>query len=257
MTFWFAMLTLLLAPPSVLPAVAPPVVSWSFDEARETGAVQPARDRLDALRGAIACVPGVRGSGLKFGGFTSRRVRAVKDLPQSGPALTVEAWIAPQEYSWAWTGIVDHDQDARAGFFLGTHHLGHVGLCASVDGHWLGCDSQEPVALLKWAHVAGTFDPAFGFTLYVNGQRVVTKAAKGSFKSAVGLDVFIGMAHRSAATRYGVCARSWRDAACLPSKYSRAGGPPRPGRHRLSPGLDVAVGWPGRTGRRSPSSQLS
>jgi len=62
---------------------------------------------------------------------------------------------------------------------------------------------------------------------------------------------------RSAGTRYGVCARSWRDAAYLRSKCSRAGGPPRPGRHRLSPGLDVAVDWPGRTGRGSLSSQFS
>jgi len=66
---------------------------------------------------------------------------------------------------------VDHDQDARAGFFLGINHLGQVGFYASVDGQWLGCDSQEPLALLKWAHVAGTFDPASGFTLYVNDQK--------------------------------------------------------------------------------------
>ena len=108
----------------------------------------------------------------------------------------MEAWIAPQEYSWAWTGIVDHDQDTRAGFFLGLNHLGQVGFYASVDGQWLGCDSKEPLALLKWAHVAGTFDPDFGFTLYVNGQRVGAKEAKGNFKPAEGLDLFIGMSHR-------------------------------------------------------------
>jgi hypothetical protein len=49
-----------------------------------------------------------------------------------------------------------------------------------VDGQWLGCDSKEPLALLKWAHVAGTFDPASGFTLYVNGQRAGAKAANGN-----------------------------------------------------------------------------
>ena len=119
MTYCCAMLILLLAPPAVLPAAVPPVVSWTFDEARETGAVQPARERLDSLQGAIEFAPGERGSGFKFDGFTSRLVRAARDLPQFGPALTVEAWIAPQEYSWAWTGIVNHDQDARAGFFLG------------------------------------------------------------------------------------------------------------------------------------------
>jgi hypothetical protein len=67
---------------------------------------------------------------------------------------------------------VDHDQDARAGFFLGINHPGQAGFYASVDGKWLGCDSKEPLKLLKWAHVAGTFDPAAGFMLYVNGERV-------------------------------------------------------------------------------------
>jgi hypothetical protein len=196
MTFRYAMLILLLAPLAALPAAAPPVVCWTFDEARDTGAVQQARERLDSLLGAIECVPGVRGSGLKFDGFTSRLVRVAKDLPQFGPALTVEAWIAPQEYSWAWTGSVDHDQDARAGFFLGINHLGQVGFYASVDGQWLGCDSKEPLALLKWAHVAGTFDPASGFTLYVNGQPVGLKEAKGDFNAAEGLDLLIGMSHR-------------------------------------------------------------
>jgi hypothetical protein len=95
-----------------------PVLSWTFDGDGDIGAVQQAGERLDSLLGAVVSVPGVRGNGLKFDGFTSRLVRAAKDLPAFGPALTVEAWIAPQEYSWAWTGIVDHDQDARAGFFF-------------------------------------------------------------------------------------------------------------------------------------------
>lgn len=187
---------LLLAPLAALHAAVPPVVCWTFDEARDTGAVQQVGGRLDSLHGAIEVVPGVRGSGLKLDGFASRLLRAARDLPQFGPALTVEAWIAPQEYSWAWTGIVDHDQDARAGFFLGINHLGQVGFHAAVGGKWIGCDSKEPLSLLKWAHVAGTFDPDSGFTLYVNGQRVGANEAKGSFKPAEGLDLLIGMAHR-------------------------------------------------------------
>jgi hypothetical protein len=190
------LIALLLAPRVALPAAAPPAVCWTFDEARDTEAVQITRGRPDSFQGAIEFTPGVRGNGLKFDGFTSRLVRAAEDLPQFGPALTVEAWIAPQEYSWAWTGIVDHDQDARAGFFLGLNHLGHVGFYASVNGQWLGCDSKEPLALLKWAHIAGTFDPTSGFTLYVNGEHVGANSAKGNFKPAEGLDLFIGRSHR-------------------------------------------------------------
>jgi hypothetical protein len=68
---------LVLAPLAALhAAAAPPVVCWTFDEARDTGAVQQARERMDSLQGAIESVPGVRGRGLKFDGLTSRLVRA-------------------------------------------------------------------------------------------------------------------------------------------------------------------------------------
>lgn len=192
-----ALLALLLTPLTALQADdKQPVVRWTFDEPRGTGVVEQVSGRLTAVQGALEFVPGVRGDALKFDGFTSRLVHAAREFPRFGPALTVEAWIAPQEYSWAWTGIVDHDQDARAGFFLGLNHLGQVGFYAAVDEQWLGCDSKEAVPLLRWSHLVGTFDPATGFTLYVNGRPVGLKEAKGNFNAAKGLDLLIGMSHR-------------------------------------------------------------
>ena len=172
------------------------VAAWHFDEGSGRATTEAVSGKPDSFVGYLMFDQGVRGSGLKFDGFTSLLARPAKDLPNFGPALTVEAWIAPQEYSWAWTGIVDHDQNAQAGFFLGINHLGQVGFYAAVDGKWLGCDSKEPLPLLKWAHVAGTFDPATGFRLYVNGQPVGANEAKGNFTPAVGLDLLIGMSHR-------------------------------------------------------------
>ena len=110
------------------------LVGWHFDEGTGRATVEAVSGRSDQFIGHLMFDQGVRGSGLKFDGFTSRLSRPAKDLPNFGPALTVEAWIAPQEYSWAWTGIVDHDQDARAGFFLGINHVGLVGFYAVVDG---------------------------------------------------------------------------------------------------------------------------
>jgi hypothetical protein len=92
--------------------------------------------------------------------------------------------------------LVDLDQDKRAGFSFSLNYLGQIGLHASVDGQWQGCESKEAVPLLKWSHVAGTFDPATGFALYVNGQLVAQKAAKGRLNPAEGLDLFIGTSHR-------------------------------------------------------------
>lgn len=74
--FLASLMAVALAPLAALTAAAPPVVSWTFDEARETGVAPQATERLDSLQGAIESGPGVRGSGLKFDGLTSRLVRA-------------------------------------------------------------------------------------------------------------------------------------------------------------------------------------
>jgi len=192
-----ALLMLLLAAPVISFAEATGLVSaWHFDEGSGRTTTEAVSGKQDSFVGHLMFDQGVRGGGLKFDGFTSRVSRPASELPKFGPALTVEAWVAPQEYSWGWTGIVDHDQDTRAGFFLGINHLGRAGFYAAVDGKWLGCDSQEPLELLKWSHVAGSFDPATGFRLYVNGQLVGTNNAKGNFTPAEGLDLLIGMSHR-------------------------------------------------------------
>ena len=68
----------------------------------------------------------------------------------------------------------------RAGFFFSINHLGQIGLHAAVDGQWQGCESKEAVPLLKWSHVAGTFDPETGFAVYVNGRLVGAKAGQGT-----------------------------------------------------------------------------
>lgn len=192
----FLALALLAAPVISFAETNGVVAAWHFDEGSGRTTTESVSGKQDPFVGYLMFDQGVRGGGLKFDGFTSRLSRPAKDLPKFGPALTVEAWVAPQEYSWAWTGIVDHDQDARAGFFLGINHLGQVGFYASVDGKWLGCDSKQPLALLKWSHIAGTFDPATGFRLYVNGQPVAANEAKGNLTPAEGLDLLIGMSHR-------------------------------------------------------------
>ena len=191
-----------------------PVAWWTFDErpardssskendaqAAVSGGPTTVLDRAsgarDLIHGHLRRVPGVAGDALLFDGFTTRVVRPAASVPPLTRGWTVEAWIAPQEYSWARTGLVDLDQDGRAGFSFTLNYLGQIGLHAAVNGQWQGCESKEAVPLLKWSHVAGTFDPETGFALYVNGRLVAQKAAKGRLNSAEGLDLFIGASHR-------------------------------------------------------------
>lgn len=173
-----------------------PVAWWQFDEGRGSVATDTASGRKDAMKGHLFFGLGVRGSGLRFDGFTSRLVRKASEAPAVAKAFTIEAWVAPQEYSWNWTGIVDQDQDGRGGYSLGINHLGQIGLYASVGDQWVGCLSREPLPLLKWSHVAGTFDPAFGFRLFINGQPAGRKGVRGALVPAQNTDLWIGMSHR-------------------------------------------------------------
>lgn len=195
-TSMFMTLVFTLACACPLRAGENPVAWWRFDEGHGNVVVDTTGNHKDELRGYLLFAPGVQGSGLKFDGFTSRVVRKAAESPRLTEAFTVEAWIAPQEYSWNWTGIVDHDQEGQAGYCFGIDHLGRIGIHAAIDGRWQGCVSKEPVPLLKWSHVAGTFDPQQGFALFVNGQLAGSQAAQGKLKPADNLDLLIGMSHR-------------------------------------------------------------
>ena len=56
---------------------------------------------------------GVSGTCLSFDGYTSRVTVPSRELPNIRSDFTIEAWIAPQEYSWDWSGVVDHGRRTR------------------------------------------------------------------------------------------------------------------------------------------------
>src|SRR5512145_3258507 len=177
----------------LLLAGSAPSLQWTFDEGKGSLVRESASGTDSSIAGYSAFGDGVKGSALAFDGLTSRVVHPATATPAFDGAFTVAAWIAPQEYSWAWTGIVDRDDEGRRGFSLGIDHLGHVGLYAAVNGGWRGCRSREPVALYRWSHIAGAFDPAAGFVVYVDGVAACRQVATGRPTPAAGTDLVIGM----------------------------------------------------------------
>lgn len=173
-----------------------PIAWWRFDEGEGNITIDEVGKKRDALCGYLKYGQGVRGTGLRFDGYTTRVVRRAADAPKLSDAFTLEAWIAPQEYSWNWTGIVDREQDGKTGYSFGINHIGQIGLYAAVRGERQGCLTQQSVPLLKWSHVACTCDDRTGFTVFINGRPVGRQAAKGKVTPALGLDLFIGMSHR-------------------------------------------------------------
>lgn len=178
------------------PDQEPPVAWWPFDEIR-SGATRETVGKIeDPVAGRANCVPGVVGGALECDGFTSRVVREAKRAPGLDRAFTAEAWVAVQAYPWGWCPIVSQREAHRRGYFFGIDAEGHVGLHLAVDGTWQACTSEKRLPLLQWAHVAGTFDPAEGIRLYVNGEPAGTLDLQGKMTPAPEVDLLIGANHQ-------------------------------------------------------------
>jgi hypothetical protein len=159
-----------------------PVATWSFDG--DSG--------IDVIRGFHRFVEGMAGAGLRFDGQTTVVVRAAARAPRVRDAFSVEAWIALQAYPWTWCAVVNQEKDHRAGFFFGIDPEGRLGLQVAVGGRWQGCRSTVGLPLYSWNHILGTFDPAAGLKLYLNGKSVGEKTAIGPPRFAPEADVWIG-----------------------------------------------------------------
>jgi hypothetical protein len=61
-----------------------------------------------------------------------------------------------------------------------------------INGELKECVSEEPVPLLQWSHVVGTFDKDVGINVYVNGERAAELSVKGVVTPAKGYDLLIG-----------------------------------------------------------------
>jgi hypothetical protein len=176
-----------------------PVAWWKFDEGLEADS----RLTIESVKGVRCSIggaesywrAGVSGTCLSYDGYTNRVSLPAADVPRLTSDFTIEAWIAPQEYSWNRSGIVDHDQGKRAGYSMVINHLGQIGLYAHIGGEWQGLTTGKSVELLKWTHVTGVFDHQKGFAVYFNGGLVDSLPASGRLADAVGLDLLIGLAH--------------------------------------------------------------
>lgn len=166
---------------------------WTFDKERGNVAVDCIGQREDALCGNFEYGEGVRGSALRFDGYTTRLVRKAAEAPQISGSFTIEAWVAPQEYPWNWCAIANQQNAHQAGFFFGIDQEGRVGLHGAVGGQWKECVSAERIPLLQWSHVAGVFQERKGFSLYIHGRLAGHLSAEGGILPAEGVDLLLGM----------------------------------------------------------------
>jgi arylsulfatase A len=147
----------------------------------------------DLLTGNFKYVDGVVGQALKFDGVTTCAVRHPSKMPDLTTGITLDAWIAPQEYSLNQTAIINqYSPDRKSGFFFGLNESGKLVLGASFDGEWKEVVSDSTVPQLKWSHVIGAVDPAGRLSIYLNGRAEGTLDVHGAFAPAEDMVCVIG-----------------------------------------------------------------
>jgi nicotinamidase-related amidase len=173
-------------PPFCFPdAAAPePVARWSFDEPEGKLTRETQSQRENLLGGYFRRLAGVSGKGLKCDGFSTRLVIPKEQAPRLSGPLTLQAWFAPQAYPWTLCAIAAQQSDQPAGYAFRIDAEGHFGLLLAVDNKWYACQSQSKLPLMQWSHLAATFDPASGITLYLNGKNAGHLALTGSLTPA-------------------------------------------------------------------------
>ena len=171
------------------------VAHWSFDKMTREGVRDDVSGAIDPVQGFRKLVPGVSGKGLRLDGYTTHIVRDSASAPRLRNAVSVEAWVVLQYYPWNWVPVAEQLVDEQVGFFFGIDAFGHVGLQVAVDGVWQSAISTAQLPLKKWAHIAGTFDPDGGLTVYIDGKEAGRLAVKGRLQPAYRSEIVIGRVH--------------------------------------------------------------
>ncbi len=96
-----------------------PLHQWNFDTAEAPGG-------SDEIHGTWTQVAGTAGKALIFDGYRTEVVRKTASARVPGGAFTITAWVAPQEYSWNLTAIINQQEDFQKGYFFGIDHTGRL-----------------------------------------------------------------------------------------------------------------------------------
>jgi len=198
-------------------ATPAPVASWDFEENSAVIAHDRVSGRDDEIRGYSARVPGAEGRALRFDGYTTEVTRSAAAAPEVNHAATFEVWLALQAYPWGPCALLTQSNQApvkieatdgminltpdntpkepvpTAGYFFGLDSDGRISLQLALDGHWTTCRADRGIPLMRWTHVAGTYDARAGeIALFVNGEKVASTPARGTITVARNEDLAIG-----------------------------------------------------------------
>ncbi|HSP41287.1 MAG TPA: LamG domain-containing protein, partial [Luteolibacter sp.] len=173
-----------------------PVAWWPMDASPEGTVRDAATEAVDRIGGRFTPVAGVRGGAIRFDGYTTEIARSAGRLPKWSAGFAVEGWVALGAYPWNWCPLVSQSANEEAGFRVDIGPRGQLRMQLRVGDDWASCESEEFVVdLRRWTHLAASFDPATGITLFVNGERVGVLKTTGDPVFAEKVALVIGTGH--------------------------------------------------------------
>jgi len=164
------LLMVLVAAPALIAQEKGLVAQWSFQQTSDNTTVESVSGQIDEIGGFASFLPGVEGTALRFDGYTTSVTQNHRRLPDVHDAFSVETWVVLNTYPWNWVPVLDEEDSHQGGYEFSIDAAGHFAIEASIDGVWQRCVSQVTLPLKRWQHIAATFDPVRGMTLYLNGK---------------------------------------------------------------------------------------
>ncbi len=162
-----------------------PLARWSFDSLEASGVAE-------STEYPFLFVEGVQGKALSFDGYFTELSVAPQQSPVPGDRFTISAWVAPQEYSYNLSAIINRQQDFQKGYFFGINQIGQLVGSLALESGWTTCLSTSSLPLLKWSSVAMVYDGTKGLSLYLDGREVGRAACTGSLVTAEAAATCIG-----------------------------------------------------------------
>jgi hypothetical protein len=216
-----------------------PVASWTFETLTPKPTDAKADTPIETIQGKWLQRPGIKGHALRLDGYSTRLVRSAPHVPALPSGFTVEGWVALGAYPWNWAPVLAQEKtqcisaprkdicwpatidpnQLQMGYYFGLGPRGQFALHLALDGTWRTCASDDfVIGLRSWCHIAATYDPRIGVTLYLNGKSVKQYPLHGTFTPAKEQALRLGMNHVPRKAAYPV-----RPFATLPSFYSLDG----------------------------------
>jgi len=135
--------------------------------------------RVDTIRGTFTALKdGVHGKALLLDGYSA--YVACRNTPLLNGPFTVGCWLAMGAYPTSFCPVAEQNMLSGKGFSLGINYRGKPGFKIATQNGWVDVEGSESLPLLKWAHLAGTYDGE-SIILFLDGERIASKEVPSAF----------------------------------------------------------------------------